>query len=143
MKTLKLLVLALTLLSGLSLSVLSQGPAVETAKPVLPSLESKLDVILRRLDAIESRLQRLEMQRSFQLPVGEATTQEESKDIPTTNWYRPRNRSVPTSLDAGMLIDGIERAQAIESLDAIDPLQNILIPKHDGVIVEEPIRRRK
>ena len=143
MKTLKLLVLTLALVPGLSLQVLSQGPAVETAKPVLQSWDSKLDVILRRLDAIESRLHRLEVQRSFQRPVGESIMQEESKHVPATNWYRPGNQSIPTSVDAGMLIDRIERAQAIESHDAIDPLQNILIPKHDGVIVEEPVRIRR
>jgi hypothetical protein len=69
------------LLWGLSLPLFAQSPRAETVEPALQSLDSKLDVILRRLDAIEKRLGRLEGQRNVPMPPSEAAKQNETSVI--------------------------------------------------------------
>jgi hypothetical protein len=144
MKYCKRFFLQLMLLWGLSLPLFAQSPRAETVEPALQSLDSKLDVILRRLDAIEKRLGRLEGQRNVPMPPSEAAKQNETSVILVINWYRPRKLAIiPPAVDAGMLIDGVERALKIENHGGKDPLQNLMIPKHDGVIFKESILRRK
>lgn len=143
MKHHKIFLLQLVLLSGLSLPLFAQSPRAETVEPALQSLDSKLDVILRRLDAVEKRLGRLEGQRNVPMPSSEAAKQNETNVTPVIRLYRPQKLVIPPAVDAGMLIDGIERALKIENHGGIDPLQKLMTPKHGGVIFKEPILRHK
>ena len=99
----------------------SNANAQQTTERVEPratrDVENKLDIILRKLEQIEQKLERLERSTP-----AETRAERIRKDIPAIlpllDAIRNSPKRVPTNVDEGMLIDAMERRQDAERASA-------------------------
>ncbi len=98
-------------------------------------LEPKLDLILKRLESIEARLERLESKSSSQLEPVRATEKTPTAVILSTS--RQPSLSIPSSIENGMRLDALERTGKRKALDSADPFYWKRLP-YGGLFIEAP-----
>ena len=124
----------------LSQVAVAQQANTSTADQRIRDIELKLDLILRRLDSLGRRLGRMERQHELiTLPIDNSNHGQQS-ETRLLRWQRPRE-AIPPSVDAGMLLDAVERAHRKKG-NSLDLYPQILPLERQWVEIERTPQRQ-